>query len=252
MMEGTRIAYFALAFIYIVWGAIFWILSEIGTFGGTKTLLGKDYLHHLIGVALVFDGIVLAIGAGGWTMTLSQLKDRLVVSRWISWGVSHSLFFVVFACAVCTTAAEVWFLALIGITGIGLAFAQSTNEALHCGPYETDNDQKGLTGYRTEGYLVATVLFVFLFVMYIVVGIDHGIEGWLFSLVLVPTIVYLLLHLFYILPAATNFSWFGNLKDTKNYGTREAWFLAAQFIINLYVSIAAAAKPGDIGPGDCP
>lgn len=238
---------------YLIWGAIYWIGAATNFLTRPDCIVGKDYLYHLVGAALVVHAISLLVSGFAYDSYASQLANRLVVFRWINYGISQSLIFVVIAAAAglgfSTGFDAVAVLVFVGFLGVALAYAQSSNEALRCADGETASDRDGSWSWWIEGFLMATAIFLALAITFIVVGLqgpNPSISGARWFVVLFPLITYFLLHtaIFFIL---TNNDWLG----IRSSGWREVVFFIADAFILLSVSIATLFDWQDLTTG-CP
>lgn len=169
-----------------------------------------------------------------------QAADRLVPSRWTLWAITQSLAFVAlsYICGISNIAV----IFAVVIATISLNFAQSTNEALHCGTVTSNENRYGFTiGYKwsLEGYLVATLSYVF------IVGVS---AAYLFNgtpyvgaseisrtipivIFVITYAVYFVLHVC-ILLFLTNFP---KITDYTEY--REFFFHVAQAVMFITIAI---------------
>jgi len=242
----TKWVYGILGVLYIGWAIGYLIWGATG--GPPSVIAGQTFLYALVGAALLVEGILLLISLFLWQReTRNQIENEFVYGRWIRWGISQTLIFVVLYYAACLDDTSAIYPIGFAAVSVGLAFAQSTNEALNCDDTATEKGRTGGATWmpRIEAYIVATLLFLFLAFAYIARLASVGApDGGSWAIVLVPLIVYFILH-FLILVVLTNYHAFG-----WRQFLREVPFIVTQFIILITVSVITSV-PGLIN-APCP
>ena len=176
---STKTAWGVLGVLYLLGGA-FYMIAGAAEWSAAALISGKSFPYLLLGIAGLIEGVSLLFGYFNWTASKKallagnnnsvseQLSERLVVWRWVTWGITDSLMFVVLA-AIAGFQSKDYFLAAVAFIGMGIAYAQSANEAENCGREAVSEGQTGeMTGrfYRSGGWLVAFAQVVFLIVIF--------------------------------------------------------------------------------------
>ncbi len=193
--------------IYFIWGITFVIASATDTFTQPGDIPIFTTFWILIGTALIVEGLLLLIIAypSLWSDNETQIAERFNRNRWVRWGITQSLIFAALAQLAGFTTPTVpgHIVAIVSITflSVGLAFAQSTNEALNCNSAQTESGRSNGTMYDkmtpVEGWVVAFLLyaaiaFALLYQTYTLPVPSAGSQ----VLIWVVLIVYLILHFF--------------------------------------------------------
>lgn len=198
----------------------------------------------LLGVAILWEGgYLFFVGTDWWNLWEDneiQIKDAFNRHRWIRWGVSRSLFYVVGAYVAGLT--NPWLIAAVGLIAFGTAFTSSTNEALNCRATRLAWERQDKSSfsmfdrnkYRLEAWLVGFVLWGFLlavFIGYDVLSTDDVDNTATQAIPYVIAGVHGLLE-FLILFFMTNgvATYWGEV-------TREVIFLIFNAVVILYVTI---------------